>query len=225
MELIKENIYLVRNEKIFPSNTYILKHKANDTCILIDPGFDHEVIDKCIECLKFDPIAIIATHGHFDHIAGVSFFKKKFNVPFYLHEADLKICLSANFYLKIAQINYKIETPTPDVLFKEPYESISISGFNLSVHNFPGHSNGSCIIQYGSDLFSGDVLYKKGLGAGSIPRENIGLLKESLEMIMKRFGNDVLILPGHGPTEYLGAIKEHNTELRIFLSKNTNTHA
>jgi hydroxyacylglutathione hydrolase len=225
VELIKENIYLLRNEKIFPSNTYILKHRLNNTCILIDPGFDFEVLDNFIVGLKFEPIAIIATHGHFDHIAGVSFFKQKFNIPFYLHEADLKICLSANFYLKISNFKYKVETPKPDVLFRQPYETVTIGDFDLKVYNFPGHSNGSCIIQHGFNLFSGDILYKKGLGAGSIPREDKSLLKESLEKIMEIFGNDMFMLPGHGSSEYLGIIKEYNIELQNFLRKNTNTHA
>lgn len=225
MELIKENIYLIRNKKVFSSNTYVLTNKANSECILIDPGFDFELIEQGIEKLKLKPIAIISTHGHFDHIGSVSIFKNKFNIPFYLHEADLKISQSANFFLKIAQLDHKIETPKPDFLFKAKQENLKISSFDLNIYNFPGHSPGSCVVKAETYLFSGDILYKNGLGPESIPREDKILLKESILKIFDTFVKDDLVLPGHGAHEYLGVIRQNNLELINFISNTTNAIA
>lgn len=218
MELIRDNLYVIRNAKIFPSNTYVLKDDVSDRCIIIDPGFDFELIDNNIYEKKLKPVSIVSTHGHFDHVGSAAFFKNKFNIPFYLHEGDLKICQSANFYLKMAQLNHKIETPSPDYLFKGEFEKISISGFDLSVYNFPGHSKGSCIIKIKNFLFSGDIIYKNGLGSGSIPREDKPLLKQSLLKIFDVFVDGDLILPGHGQAETLGKIKENNLKLKNFIS-------
>ncbi len=224
MELIKEHIYLIRNKKIFSSNTYILTNKINE-CIIIDPGFDFEIIDAEIEKLKLKPVAIISTHGHFDHISGVSFFKNKFNIPFYLHKADLKLSQSANFYLQVARLNYKIETPKPDFLFNDKHENLLIDQFNLDIYNFPGHSPGSCIIKNNNYLFSGDIMYKDGLGPESIPKEDKKLLKESIIEIFDTFDNEVLVLPGHGASESLGLIKQNNLELKNFIANTTNAGA
>ena len=220
MELIKENIYLVRNKKIFSSNTYIIKNKVNDDCIIIDPGFDIDLIDKDLTENNLNPISIISTHGHFDHIGGVTFFKSKYKIPFYLHESDVKIAQSANFYLKVAQLNHKIETPTPDFLIKGEYEYLKIKGFDIDVYNLPGHSPGSCVLKFENILFSGDILYKYGLGASSIPKENTTLLKKSIFKIFDIFIDEDFILPGHGAPEYIGAIKKNNTELKNFLFEN-----
>jgi hydroxyacylglutathione hydrolase len=220
VELIKENIYLIRNKKIFSSNTYIFKNEINNECIIIDPGFDAEIIDKFIQENNLKPIAIVSTHGHFDHIGSAAFFKKKYIIPFYLHEGDMKMSQSANFFLKVAKLDYKIETPSPDALLKGEYFSLSLNGIEIEIFNFPGHSPGSCILKIGNNLFSGDILYKNGLGAGSIPKENTELLKRSILKIFNIFVDDDLILPGHGAPEYIGAIKKNNTELINFLSEN-----
>ncbi len=217
MELIKENIYLIRNKKIFSSNTYLYKHKVNDECIIIDPGFDTELIDNNIQKNNLKPIAVVSTHGHFDHIASVNFFKNKYNIPFYLHESDFKISQNANFYLKVSQLNCKIETPIPDFLFKGELYNLNFKDINLEIYNFPGHSPGSCIIKIENNLFSGDIFYKNGLGMGSIPRENKEQLKSSILKIFNIFFDENLILPGHGASEYLGAIKCNNIELKQFL--------
>lgn len=217
MELIKENIYLIRNKKIFPSNTYVFKNKVNDECIIIDPGFDTELIDKEIQVNKLQPIAVISTHGHFDHIGSAAFLKNKYNIPFYLHDCDMKISQSANFYLKVAQIDHKIETPKPDFLFKGELNHLSLNGINLEIYNLPGHSPGSCIIKIENNLFSGDIFYKKGLGVGSLPKENTALLKRSILKIFDTFCDEDLVLPGHGKSEYLGVIKNDNAELKEFL--------
>lgn len=217
MALTDHLLYKVRNE-IFSSNSYILRDKYSDFCLLIDPGLDTQAIDKKLTDLNLNPIAILATHGHFDHIGSVSFFKNKFNIPFYMHEADSKISQSANFYLKIAHIDYKIQTPKPDVLFKEKKETINIGNFELCIYNFPGHSSGSCIIQHDKCLFTGDIMYKKGLGFNNFPGEDKAKLKHSIQNVFETFSDDSLVLPGHGDSEYLINIKKNNQDLINFLN-------
>ncbi len=217
MALTDHLLYKVRNE-IFSSNSYILREKHSDFCLLIDPGLDTQAIDKKLADLNLKPIAILATHGHFDHIGSVSFFKNKFKIPFYMHEADSKISQSANFYLKIARIDHKIETPKPDVLFKEKKETINIGNFELSIYNFPGHSSGSCIIQHDKYLFTGDIMYKKGLGFNNFPGEDKAKLKHSIQAVFETFSDDSLVLPGHGDSEYLMNIKNNNQDLINFLN-------
>lgn len=210
-------LYKVRNE-IFSSNSYILRDNRSDFCLLIDPGLDTLAIDKTLTDLNLIPIAILVTHGHFDHIGSVSFFKNKFNIPFYMHEADSKISQSANFYLKIARINHKIETPKPDVFFKEKRETINIGNFELNIFNFPGHTAGSCIIRHNKYLFTGDIIYKKGLGFNNFPGEDKTKLKHSIQAVFEIFSGDSLVLPGHGDSEYLMNIKNNNQDLINFLN-------
>ena len=124
----------------------------------------------------------------------------------------------------MAHLDYKIETPKPDFLFKGELDHLTLNGIDLIIYNFPGHSPGSCIIKIENSLFSGDIFYKNGLGAGSVPKENRELLKESVLKIFEMFVDDDLVLPGHGASESLGNIKINNTELKNFLFENNTSN-
>lgn len=212
-------IYCVKN-KIFPSNTYILTSDKYNTCLIIDPGLNEELIDKKIVDIGKNPIGIIATHGHFDHIGSVTYFKEKYNISFYLHEKDFKISQSANFFLKIARINHKILTPKPDILIKEQNEIIEIADFKIKVYNFPGHSDGGVIIENEKQLFTGDLFYKNGLGFNGYPGENKTILRKSIIEIFNYFSDDYIVYPGHGEPTTIGFIKKQNSDLIDFLYSN-----
>ena len=219
MELINNNIYLIKNQRIFPSNTYLYVFNKSNNCIIIDPGFDFEIIKNSIIEFGLKPILIFSTHGHFDHIAGVSFLKNYFNIPSCLHELDLKIMKSSNFFLKVAKIDFKIELQEPDFLFKGEIDTLKINDINLEVYLFPGHSPGSTILKIGHYLFSGDILYKNTIGKETIPKENKRLLKQSINKIFQIFSGNNLVFPGHGLFENLNRIKNENKALQIFLNE------
>lgn len=217
MGSIDANIKIVKN-RIFPSNTYLLSSNVDNTCVIIDPGLDDLSILTAIKESQLKPIAILSTHGHFDHIGAVANIKNEYDIPFYLHELDLKLLQSANFFLFVAKINHKISIPKPDLLFKQKKDKIIIGNFDFDIFHLPGHSNGSCIFQVHKYLFTGDILYKRGIGQESMPREDRVMLKESIREIFRNFSDDLLVLPGHGSSEYLGKIKEENLALKHFMS-------
>lgn len=192
----------IENET-FPSNTYLICQEIDNTCIIIDPGLDEALVDQKIVELKLKPLAIISTHGHFDHIGGVSFFHDKYSIPFYIHKEDLKLYKSANFYLKLNKIERFIKIIEPDFLLAQEKQKLNLGEFCIEVFNYPGHTRGSCIVKHESNIFTGDTILKKGLYLNKLPEENVEMLKESVLEITNTFDLHSICYPGHGDKVFL----------------------
>lgn len=211
-------VTLVKNT-LFPSNTYIIQEENSEECILIDPGLDHLAIEKKMQELKVVPTHILATHGHFDHVGGVSYFQKNYNARFYLHEKDLKLLRTINFYLKMMKINMKVEVPQPDHILVDSKETIVWKNTQLESYHLPGHSSGSCVFHLGNFLFSGDTLYANGIGFNPFPGQDKAVLRRSIEAIFNLFQDQVMVYPGHGKNATLGNIKNGNSALQQYLKQ------
>lgn len=216
MASINDDIILIKN-KTFVSNSYLICDKKENTCIVVDPGLDANILLAEIETSRLKPLAVLSTHGHFDHIGSAKDIQIKYAVPFYMHEADYKMSQSANFFLKVAGIPHSIQTPKPDVLLKSDSPNLNIGSFSIGINHLPGHSPGSCVFTWNKYLFTGDILYKNGLGPESIPKEDKHLLRDSIVKLFALFTDECIVLPGHGQYDSLGSIKTNNLALKQFL--------
>lgn len=181
---------------VWRQNCYII-YDNNLNGLLVDPGADAEVIDKFIIKNKIKLHAICNTHGHYDHIGAVNYFKKKYLIPFYLHSKDEKLSKSANLYVKIFESNKFIEIPKIDYFIDNLKSPIQIEGFNLNYIYSAGHTMGSICFKLGNQLFTGDTILPGQVGRTDLPGGSKDLLIKTL-VILSKLPKDIIIYPGHG---------------------------
>jgi glyoxylase-like metal-dependent hydrolase (beta-lactamase superfamily II) len=199
----------------FGVNTYIVNLKGSDVFI-VDPAScdfsnDKNVIIDYLEKNNLNLKAIILSHGHFDHIAGVSVLKNKFNdVPVFIHKNDSDFInenaeetqrkllkpLAFESFLPFVKSFPKIELLDTD---KIPLDDFS----DWKVINTPGHSQGSICLYNEKEklLISGDTIFYRSYGRTDLPGGNEKTMQETLLKLYTSIAPDTLIFPGH---DYFG---------------------
>ena len=185
-------------------NCYII-HDEKDA-IIIDPGSDYDEIRNCL--FGFRVRAILATHGHFDHITNVANLAKDYNAPFYIHLGDAKLVKHANLYLTIFHGNQFIQIPKIDHLINGDAE-IDFTVIKLAVIHTPGHTEGSVCYSFDNNLFTGDLILKSEIGRTDLPGGNQEKLKQSIKKIHNFFLNPS-IFPGHKDDSTLNEVRTIN---------------
>ncbi len=178
-------------------NTYLIR-SAGKT-ILIDPGhascFQHVVDGLERTGLRPDDIdLVIGTHAHPDHVEAVSLFQAG-TTRFALHEDDWNMVREL-FPLLGGAASLDLERFTPDFFLREG--TLRAGDVLLEVYHTPGHSPGSVTIRWPDRgaLFTGDLVFKDGLGRTDIPGGNSDKLKDSIRRVARLEAG--LLLPGHG---------------------------
>jgi glyoxylase-like metal-dependent hydrolase (beta-lactamase superfamily II) len=162
-------------------------------------------------------LAILNTHGHFDHVGEVQNLKNKFGCPFYLHSKDEKLLKTANFYLKLFEGEDKILIPKIDY-YLDYLKILHVGNFFIEIFPTPGHTEGSVSFFINNFLFSGDVLFKNDIGRLDLPGGNATKMKESL-MMVAALSEEVLIYPGHGNHFKLSEALVNNNSFLNFINE------
>lgn len=168
----------------YQTNCYIVT--INDKDIIIDPGI--QSADWIKQNVK-NPIAILNTHGHFDHVWDNQKVKEELNLKIYCPKEDV-------FMLENDPIGQG--TPPSVADYKvNPNEEITIDDINIKFHHFPGHTPGCSAIQIENSLFSGDFIFKGSIGRVDFPYSSPPDMVSSIENILQ-WNENLDIYPGHG---------------------------
>ena len=187
---------------MFYTNTYLLT--INDECILIDPASKPEKLIEVLGNKKL--LAILLTHGHFDHIKAVDGLVKEYNCPVYINENDEYLIRNKNQGGEFGLQNCP-SISVPVKFLKE--ESLTIGPFTFDIIFTPGHTKGSVCYKFADDLFTGDTLFKGSIGRTDLEGGSERDLRASLR-ILKELPDNIKIYPGHDEISTLEQEKAYN---------------
>jgi hydroxyacylglutathione hydrolase len=187
----------------------------NTEGIIIDPGYTHEeekdITDK-IRTVCSEIPAVILTHGHYDHISGLDHIKQTFNSTILCHEQEAdKLQSHEKNGAALFDLNAPLLPPADKYLTDD--QNLDLLGLRWQIFHTPGHTRGGIsVLLENQVLFSGDTLFKSGIGRtdlydGSYDAEIDSILHKILNL-----PSSTAILPGHGPATTVEAERTHFKE-------------
>lgn len=200
----------------FQENTYVVYDETSE-CVIFDPGcYTQEEKDSLVQMIEehgLNPVRLINTHCHLDHIFGNKFVAEKYNLPLEIHEGEVPVLeaalpSAAMFGLPLPQGPL---SPEPG-RFIEAGEEIPFGKTRLKVLFTPGHSPASLSFYCEEDDFviAGDVLFLGSIGRTDLPGGDFNTLIQSIKTELFPLGDQVTVYPGHGPETNIGYEKQHN---------------
>ena len=180
------------------ANCYLVSDSEKNA-VIVDAGAESDEICSEIESLGIKPLAILLTHGHFDHFGAAAALIETYHIPLYVHSLDRPLVLSPVKSLAV-QLGFGAMLRCPDEKDIHTFEDNDILKFSdelefLAIHT-PGHSPGGSCFRHGDILFSGDTLFRDSVGRVDFPGCNIQDMRRSLARLGALSG-DCKVYTGH----------------------------
>jgi len=199
----------------FATNCYIVESEAG-VCWVVDVGFEPgPIIDHLLDN-SLTPEAVILTHGHADHIAGLGELKRTFpQTPILIHELERDFLSDPSLNLS-AMFGEALVAPEADRLLVGG-ETLTMGDTTWNIIHTPGHSPGSVTLYCpGAGVaLVGDTLFADSIGRFDFPTSDGLVLFESIRQKLYTLPDETIVLPGHGPTTTIGQEKRCNPFVRI----------
>lgn len=195
----------------FAQNCSILTDPSTKKAVVVDPGDDLDDVMAVAASRGAELVAIVATHGHVDHVGRAGELRKKLKIPIWGPQRE------DEFWLQQLGIQGKMfglgnfNAFEPD-RWLEDGDTIVFGNITLNVRHCPGHTPGDIVlIHHPSKLvISNDVLFQGSIGRTDFPRGDYETLITSIRQKLLTLPDDYSVLPGHGPWTTIGEERESN---------------
>jgi hydroxyacylglutathione hydrolase len=190
------------------ANCFIVGEEVGKAGMVIDPGGNSEQILRSINDSGLNIKIIVLTHGHSDHIAALYDIQDRTGAEVAIHAADADFLEGRGSFSSQFGISYK--TPHPPDRILHDGDEIAVGNTIFTVLHTPGHTPGSICLLTGSKVFTGDTLFRRGIGTTLMPGSSRSQLINSIQTRLMTLPDDTAIYPGHGRETTIGAERRDN---------------
>lgn len=192
----------------FENNIYVVTDPASRETAIIDVGFEPEKVIDLVKREKLNVRWLLATHAHYDHIAAMLPVQRAVGGVFALHPEDRPLLERVEFQgsmfglppVEVPKVGHELAAG----------QRIPLGEQWLDVLFTPGHAPGHVTFRHGRTLWSGDVLFAGSVGRTDLPGASWDVLERSIRDVLFPLGDDMNVLPGHGPATSIGVERRSN---------------
>jgi glyoxylase-like metal-dependent hydrolase (beta-lactamase superfamily II) len=198
----------VYSDNSYETNCWLIGADGSDDAVVVDPGFSAGTVHRMLETSGRRPVAVLATHGHVDHVGAAADFCGD-ELPLHIHEADALALTdpqawgggSSSRAIAVKQVKTLADG---DVL--------TFAGFRIEVIHTPGHTPGSVCFRTDGWVLTGDLVFAGTIGRHDFPNSNAAQMESSLRRFLT-LPDPLDVYPGHGPKTTVGRERRQNPYL------------
>ena len=204
----------------YQTNSYLLKvDRESEDCLIIDAGLEPRPLTDYLAQNRLNPLAILLTHGHADHIAGINTLRQNFDkIKVAVHKADAKMLTTPEENLSFLA-GVSVTAGSPDIILEDE-TIIEFADIKLKVLHTPGHTPGGICLHCRQEnlVFTGDTLFAESVGrtdlAGGNPETAHQQLITSIKEKLLPLPEETTAYPGHGSQTTIAREKKYNPFLK-----------
>ena len=195
----------VFSDNSYETNCWLIGAEGTEDAVVVDPGFSPGLVHRMLETAGRRPVAVLATHGHFDHVGSAAEFCGD-DLPLHIHEADALALTDPPAWGAGLQTP---PVPVKDVRMLVDGDVLTFAGFRVEVLHTPGHTPGSVCFRTDGWVLTGDLVFAGAIGRHDFPNSSDAHMERSLRRFLE-LSDDLDVYPGHGPKTTVGRERERN---------------
>nr|WP_294526562.1 MBL fold metallo-hydrolase [uncultured Blautia sp.] len=191
------------------TNCYFALNQETKELLIIDPADQPERIFQKAAQMEGTPVAVLLTHGHFDHISAAEAVRDRYDIPVYACPLEGEMLREPS--VNMTQYYGRPVSMKADIMPLD-LEVFEVADFMVQMIFTPGHTKGSCCYYFKDEnvLFSGDTLFHGSVGRTDFPGGSSAQIVESLHRLVDTLPEDTVVYPGHDMSTTIGYEKRYN---------------